>query len=382
MVLNGIDTIDNYDSLFRGKNLGLITSPSGVGRTLESTIDILSRKYRLKALYSPEHGVRGDRYAGATVDTYTDPYLHIPVYSLYRKDSKRMTPEMLKGIDLVVYDTQDIGTRFYTFIYTMLYAMESCAKAGVPFAVLDRPNPLGGTAVEGNIIGEEYRSFVGAYPICIRYGLTAGELARMANGRFGIGCDLHVVPCRGWSRRMLFPETGRLWVMPTPAIPRFESALLYPGMCLLEGTNLSEGRGTAAPFELAGAPFIKAVPLAAEMNRLRLPGVLFRPAYFVPYTDKFSGELCEGVQIHITDAHAVRSVETGLYFIDTVRRLYGDQFQFLPVRPGQTLRPIDRLTGDRSFRENPGNLDGLLAAFRKDAALFAEQKQEYHLYAE
>lgn len=380
MVLCGIDLIDQYDDLFHGKNIGLITSPSGLSSSFESTIDIFYKKYRLKALFSPEHGVRGNLYAGSVVDTYEDPYTHVPVYSLYRKDSKRLTPDMLKDIDMVVYDIQDIGARFYTFIYTMLFAMEDCAKNGIEFTVFDRPNPLGGTVAEGNVIGEKYRSFVGAYGLCIRYALTIGEFARMANEQLHLGCKLHIVPCRGWRREMLFPDTGRIWVMPTPAIPRFESALLYPGMCLLEGTNLSEGRGTAAPFEMAGAPFLDARRLSQEMNAMDLPGVVFRPVYFIPSTDKFKDQLCEGVQIHVTDIQKVRAVETGMRLIRQIRHMYDGDFAFLPPWKEKGPMPIDRLTGDAAFREENCDLDALLQSYRSDAEKFSETTRDFYLY--
>lgn len=250
MVLNGIDRYQEYSGLFQGKRVGLITSPSGMDREFRSAISLLNDICDLRALFSPEHGVRGSMGAGELVDAYEDPYTKIPVYSLYRKDSKRLTSEMLDLVDLVVYDIQDVGCRYYTFIYTMLYALEDCAKAGKEFVVLDRINPLGGSVTEGNILPKEFESFVGAYPLCMRYGLTVGEFARMANEEQGWNAKLTVVPCQGWKRGMLFPETGRPWIAPTMGIPRFETALLYPGACLLEGTNLSEGRGTTAPFEI------------------------------------------------------------------------------------------------------------------------------------
>jgi uncharacterized protein YbbC (DUF1343 family) len=280
MVLNGIDRIEQYGRIFREKRIGLITSPSGLDKNFKSTINLFYEKFHLTALFSPEHGVRGDMEAGAIVEEYEDPYIHIPVYSLYRKNSKRLTGEMLEKVDLVVYDIQDVGARYFTFISTMLYAMEECASQGKEFAVLDRINPLGGVTVEGNILSESFQSFVGAYPVCMRYGLTIGEFAQMANSELDLRCSLEVIPCSGWDRSMMFPDTDRLWVMPSMGIPRFETALLYPGTCLFEGTNLSEGRGTTCPFEIIGAPFIEPENLAAAMNAKKLPGIIFRPVYF------------------------------------------------------------------------------------------------------
>lgn len=380
MIRNGIDRIQEESHLFKGKRLGLITSPTGLDRHFMSTIQILHEHYNLTAMFSPEHGVRGDLNAGALVDTYIDPITHVPVYSLYRKDSKRLTKEMLDEVDLVVYDIQDIGSRYYTYIYTMLYALEDCAKAGKEFVVLDRINPLDGVTVEGNILKEGYQSFVGNYPLAVRYGLTAGEVATMANEQMNWQADLHVVKCDGWQRSMLFPETGRPWVLPSMGIPRFDSALLYPGTCLFEGTSLSEGRGTTTPFEMIGAPYIEAEKLADEMNRLRLPGVMFRPVYFKPTFSKFQGELCRGVQLHITDYRAIRPLETGVRLLFTIKDNY-EAFSFLPpIKEGS--RPfIDLLGGDTIYRDEPVDVQALLDQFREESSEFERIKQPYHLYS-
>jgi len=379
MIRNGIDNIAAYDSLFVNKRIGLITSPTGLTHDLTSAIQILHERYGLAALFSPEHGVRGDQDAGALVDTYTDPATGVPVYSLYRKDSKRLTPDMLDAVDLVVYDIQDVGVRYYTFIYTMLYALEDCAKAGKRIVVLDRINPLDGVTVEGNLLKPGYESFVGGYPLCVRYGLTAGEVAVMANDEMGWQADLHVVRCEGWERGMLFPDSGRLWVPPSLGIPRFETALLYPGTCLFEGTNLSEGRGTALPFETIGAPFVDAQALADEMNAKRLPGVRFRPVYFKPTASKHQGELCGGVQLHVTDARALRPVETGVTLLFSVKAMFRS-FAFLPpIKEGS--RPfIDLLGGDNVYRDESVDVPALLAQFREESIAFAERKRQYHLY--
>lgn len=379
MILNGIDNIAGSGRLFKGKRLGLITSPTGLNADGLSTIQILHDNYELAALFSPEHGVRGDLAAGAMVDTYTDPGTGIPVYSLYRKDSKRLTQEMLDAVDVVVYDIQDVGVRYYTFISTMLLALEDCARAGKPFVVLDRINPLDGATVEGNVLKEGFRSFVGHYPLTVRYGLTAGEVACMANDQMGWGAELHVVRCRNWERHMQFPDTRGLWIPPSMGIPRFETALLYPGTCLFEGTNLSEGRGTPYPFEMIGAPFIHAEKLIGEMNGLGLPGVHFRPVYFKPTASKHEGIHCSGVQVHVTDRRAVRPLDTGVMLLYTIKRMFGE-FAFLPpVREGS--RPfIDLLGGDSLYREENANPSVLLEQFREESRQFAEAKRTYHLY--
>lgn len=379
MILNGIDRIDSCSHLFRGKRIGLITAPTGLTESFVPTIQVLHEQFGLAALFSPEHGVRGDRDAGGVVDTYTDPGTGVPVYSLYRQDSKRMTPEMLDAVDIVVYDIQDVGVRYYTFIYTMLYALEDCAKADKEFVVLDRVNPLGGLTVEGNILREGYRSFVGNYPLAVRYGLTAGEVATMANEQSGWKAKLHVVRCEGWERRMHFPETNRIWVHPSMGIPSYETALLYTGTCLFEGTNLSEGRGTTFPFHMIGAPFIEPQLLENEMNGKRLPGIRFRSVYFKPTTSKFAGELCGGVQLYVTDAKAVRPLEAGLELLYTLKRNY-EAFAFLPPLKEGSRPFIDLLCGDSLYRDEKDSLPELLERFREESGRFSAMKREYHLY--
>lgn len=379
MVLNGIDSIMNYRYLFEGKRVGLITAPTGLAKDFESTITILHENFNLTAMFSPEHGVRGDLDAGALVDTYMDPFTNVPVYSLYRKDSKRLTKEMLNEVDIIVYDIQDVGVRYYTFIYTMLYALEDCANAGVEFVVLDRVNPLNGVTVEGNILKPDFKSFVGNYELAVRYGLTAGEVATMANDQMNWKASLHVVRLEGWERSMSFLDTGLTWVHPSLGIPRFETALLYTGTCLFEGTNCSEGRGTTFPFEMIGAPFIQAQQLADEMNAKGIPGVRFRPVHFKPASSKHSGELCGGVQIYITDIQALSPLEVGVTLLFTIRDLY-EQFAFLPpVKEGS--RPfIDLLGGDNMYRTDNIQVKQLLEQFAEESKQFAEIKQQYHLY--
>lgn len=380
MVLNGIDCIEQYEDVFKGKRIGLITSPSGMSAKYDSTINILHSKFKLAALFSPEHGVRGNIAAGGLVDTYIDPYTNVPVYSLYRKDSKRLTDEMLDCVDLVVYDIQDVGTRYFTFIYSMLYALEDCAKHGKEFVVLDRANPLDGVTVEGNILKDGFRSFVGAYPLCMRYGLTIGEFAKMVNAQENLHANLTVIPCKGWNRNWIFPDYNNLWVPPTMGIARFETALLYPGTCLFESTNISEGRGTTAPFEIIGAPFIDAQLLADAMNAKKLDGVMFRPVYFLPTTSKFSGEQCEGVQIHVTDVRKVKAVNVGIELLYEVRKRYSEKFEFLPPYQGSTRCFAELLSGDNQLNNPNVTKDEILYQYEQDSKTFAQMKQEFHLY--
>lgn len=380
MVLNGIESIDKYEKLFKGKRIGLITSPSGVDNNFSSIISLLHEKYELAALFSPEHGVRGDMEAGALVDTYLDPYTNVPVYSLYRKDSKRLTPEMLELVDLIVYDIQDVGTRYFTFINTMLYALEDCANSGKEVVVLDRINPLDGVTVEGNILKSGFKSFVGAYPLCMRYGLTIGEFALMANAQMGFNCQLHIITCDGWDRKMKFSDTKRRWVMPTMGIPRFETALLYPGTCLFEGTNLSEGRGTTCPFEIIGAPFIDGQRLADNMNGKKLPGVLFRPVHFKPTTSKYNGEKCEGIQVHITDYNQLLAVDTGIELLYQVAEDYSDKFEFLPPYKDGARQFIDLLSGDDAIRTGRMSKKLLLESYKHESSEFKRIKEQFHIY--
>lgn len=379
MVAYGIDLVDEYAGKFRGRRLGLIASSSSRDGALRPDIDLLHQKFGLRALFGPEHGVRGSAGAGQAVGHSTDEATGLPVYSLYRADSRRMTDEMLDEVDAVVYDIQDVGARYYTYLSTLLYTMEDCARCGKELIVLDRPDPLGGDVTEGNLLSEKWFSFVGAYPLCIRYGLTPGELALMMQKERKLDCALTVVPCRGWKREELFPQTGNLWMMPSPNIPRFETALLYPGTCLFEGTTLSEGRGTACPFEIIGAPWVDGERLAAEMNAKHLPGVVFTSVYFTPSASKHKGEPCGGVQLHVSDPRAVRAVRTGLELLCAVRRLWPERFGLLP--PGADGVPfLRRLSGCPELEEPDASPDALLAGFEADRRAWDERRREYYLY--
>jgi len=378
-ISNGIDQLAQVHAVLQGKRIGLLTSQTGMDARMRSTVDIIHEKYNLTALFSPEHGVRGDQEAGALIDTYTDPATGVPVYSLYRKDSKRIADEMLDDVDVVVYDIQDIGTRYYTYIYSMIYMIEDCARLGRELVILDRINPLDGVTVEGNILKDGFKSFVGNYPLAVRYGLTCGEVAQMANDQMNYGCKLHVAKLHNWDRRMQFPDTGKVWIQTSVNIPRFDTALLYPGTCLFEGTNISEGRGTTFPFEMIGAPFLDAEKLAFVMNSKQLAGVHFRPAYFRPSFSKHAGELCRGVQLHILDRKAIQSVHIGLELLFAVKE-QTEEFSFLPpIKEGS--RPfIDLLTGDSIIRQHSGSAKELHEQFMAESEQFASMKQEYHLY--
>ncbi len=381
MVLNGIDCIDGYAELLKGQKLGLITSISAIDTKLNSTIDVLHSKFKLTALFAPEHGVRGDMAAGASVSTYIDKETNLPVHSLYTKDRKRFTKEMLSEIDTVVYDIQDLGTRYYTFISTLINSVEDCAEHGKKLVVLDRFNPLGGTVCEGNLLKEQFKSFVGVYPLTMRYALTAGELATMVNAQKQLNCELNVVKCENWQRDMMFNSANNIWVAPSLGIPRFDTALMYPGTCLFEGTNMSEGRGTAAPFEIIGAPYINARQYAQKLNALCLDGVAFTPVYFTPTTSKHCGEKCEGVHLHIKDYEAFRPVKTALYMIYTAREMYGSEFAYLPPFKQGGRQFISLLCGDDILlKDDLSSIEKLVSSFESDSKEFADRKKKYHLY--
>lgn len=376
----GIDNIDKYiDDLFKNKRIGLITNQTGVDSNLNSTIDLFNEKTNLVALYSPEHGIRGDIQAGEKVNNYIDEKTELNVYSLYGKN-KRPSHEVLKNIDILVFDIQDVGSRFYTYLYTMAYAMESCKKFNKVFTVLDRPNPIGGEEVEGNILDVNYKSFIGLYPITQRYGLTIGELAILFNEEFGIGCNLKVIKMEGWSRHMYFQDTKLPWIMPSPNMPTIDTALVYNGTCVFEGTNISEGRGTTKPFQIIGAPWLNPYKIAEEMNEIMLPGVKFRPIYFTPTFSKYTDVLCRGVEIHVTDIKKFKPVITGISLLYKIKEVSKDKFEFTPPYIKNGKQMIDYNTGGSYIRENKITLEEINLMWKEDAMKFKKIKEKYHVY--
>lgn len=373
-VMLGIDNIDENMELFDNKQVGLITNATGVDSNFESTIDVLNEKVNLTTLFAPEHGIRGAAAAGDNVENEVDEKTGLPVYSLYG-DTKKPTPQMLENVDVLVYDIQDVGARFYTYISTMKYAMEAAAENGKTFVVLDRPNPISGDIVQGCVLDEAYEGYVGVTEIPQRYGLTSGELAMFINQEDGIHCDLHVIKMKNWDRSMYYDETGlQTWIMPSPNIPTVDTALLYSGTCLFEGTNVSEGRGTTKPFEIIGAPWINANELAEQMNALHLPGVFFRPTTFTPTTSKFKDESCNGVEIQVLDRASFDSVKTGVSLLYTIRDLYPNDFAYLENHY------IDDLTGGDYIRTGEFSPDELYDKFDRSSLAFQEKSKQYYLY--
>jgi uncharacterized protein YbbC (DUF1343 family) len=334
---------------------GLLANQASVNKDLEYASVLLARRFpgRLTALFSPQHGFWGEQQENMIETGHsTDAMLGVPVYSLY-SETRKPTPAMLHGLECLVIDLQDVGTRIYTFAWTMMACLESCAAARIPVIVLDRPNPLGGESVEGPLLDLHYASFVGRSPIPMRHGLTMGELARWLNARHEIGADLIVVQMSGWSRRMLWPDTGRTWVLTSPNLPRWEGCLVYPGQVLLEGTNLSEGRGTTTPFEVFGAPYVNPRKLLAEMEPYKLTGLRLRPVRFLPTFHKWRDKSCGGLYLHVIDPGTFRPVRTTLALLSAIRRLWPRDFAWRdPPYEYETLkRPIDILFGNCMFRE-------------------------------
>jgi len=334
----------------RGARLGALLHPASVSSKLEHASRILGRLngdlFKIAALFGPQHG-----FLGQTQDnmvewkSYEHPRLGVPVYSLYG-EHREPTKEMLQDVDVLLVDLQDVGARYYTFIWTLYLCMRACEKHGVQIVVLDRPNPINGVTVEGPIIESGYESFVGMHPIPVRHGRTIGELAQQFREVFP-KCPLSILPMKNWERAMWFDQTGLPWVMPSPNMPTLETATVYPGMCLLEATNISEGRGTTRPFEIFGAPFIDAETLCRELNSLKLPGVFFRENYFQPTFQKFAGQLCGGAQLHVLDRDAFRSFQTGVEIIRSIRKLYPNSFEWKqpPYEYEREKLPIQILLG-------------------------------------
>ncbi len=338
-----------------GARIGLLMNRASVDRDLRHACDLLAEAYpgQLAALFTPQHGLWGDRQANMLETPHSHhARLGVPIHSLY-SDTRRPTPEMLTGLDCLVIDLQDVGTRVYTFIWTIVYCLEACAAAGLRVLLLDHPNPLGGRQVEGPLLDRDMTSFVGLASIPMRHGLTIGELAQLVNVELQIGADLEVMPLQGWSRSELFDSLDRIWIPPSPNLPRFESALLYPGQVLLEGTNLSEGRGTTTPFEVVGAPYVDPEVLLNVVSRIDLPGVRFLPIRFTATFDKWVGESCGGLSLHVTDRFAFRPYRTTVAIVDAVRRLWPKDFAWrLPPYEYETEKPpIDIISGSNRLRE-------------------------------
>ncbi|MCH5346086.1 MAG: DUF1343 domain-containing protein [Muribaculaceae bacterium] len=385
----GIEVLrDRGFDVLQGKRVGLITNPTGVDSRLKSTIDILHEApgVELKAMYSPEHGVRGDVYAGDHVDTYVDPATGVTVYSIYGA-GHRPTDDMLKDIDVLVYDIQDNGSRSYTFISTMGEAMDACAVAGKEFMVLDRPNPLSGNKVEGNLVEEASKSFVSRFPIPYIYGLTPGELACYLNEEglldSGKKVDLTIVPMEGWTRDMVMSETGLPWIMPSPHVPYADDCLYYPATGILgELDYMSIGVGYTKPFHMFAAPFVDADSLCQSLTTLNIPGVLFRPLHFKPFYGMYKGENIQGVEVYITDPAKAPLSLIQFYVMQELARMYPDHKALDVAKPAR-LNMFDKVVGSPKIRElfaRRYRVEDMVDYWNKDVESFNRQKARYHLY--
>ncbi len=369
------------------ERLGLLANPASVDRDFRHAKDLINKSFpgQLSALFSPQHGFFAEKQDNMIEsDHLIDSETGIPVFSLYHRERKP-TKKMMDTIDTLIIDIQDVGTRVYTFIYTMSYCMEAAAEYGKRIIVLDRPNPVNGISVEGNVLNPEFASFVGRYPIPMRHGLTIGEMALMFNDHFNIGCDLKVVQMKNWHRSMYFHETTLPWILPSPNLPGVESSYVYPGQVIFEGTNISEGRGTTKPFELIGAPFINTDKLLDHIDPEHLKGLHLRPACFEPTSNKWHGDACIGFQLHITDINEYKPYITSLAFLRAFIATCGDDFKWKqpPYEYEFEKLPIDLIIGDCTLRRRIENIEPLKSLeknWQEELDDYINLKQKYHLY--
>lgn len=391
--VTGIDHLLSLpEKYLKGKTVALIvnhTSLSGDGKHSITRLQYQST-FTLQALFAPEHGLYGTDQDMVHIPDETESLSGLNVKSLYGKNEGSLVPDpvLLEGIDNLVFDIQDVGSRYYTFIYTMANCMTACKQAGTQMVVCDRPNPINGKSVEGNLVGEPWRSFVGQYPLPNRHGMTIGELALLFNSHFGINCDLNVVPMTGWDREMWFDQTGLIWTPPSPNMPTLGTAIVYPGMCLIEGTLLSEGRGTTLPFEQFGAPFIDPYKLISRLEKdvPHLPGVFFRPQYFKPQFQKHAKEVCAGLQLHVTDRAEFKPLLTTLALLRAIVELYPDQLQWRtePYEYVSDRLAIDLLYGNPKLRQSIFQsefaLEVLENSWQEELTTFLPIRQKYLIY--
>ncbi len=380
-VLTGLDRVDEYRSLLAGKKVGIITNHTARDRNGRHIVDLLvdMPDVTVAALFGPEHGIYGLADAGEKVTDGRDPVHHLPVHSLYGT-TRKPTPEMLSDVDVLVFDIQDIGARFYTYIYTMSLAMESGAECNIPFIVLDRPNPINGRALEGPVLDANYASFVGKYPIPVRHAMTAGELARMFNGEHwlagGVQANLSVVPMLNWKRSLWYDQTDLPFIKPSPNMPDLPTATVYPGLCLLEGTNISEGRGTDQPFLQFGAPWLDTAQLTARLNELQIPGARFEPATFTPTSSKHADHECHGCRIIVTDRDTFEPFFCGVLIVDALYRISGERFEWRSSH-------FDRLCGTDTIRKaiiEGSDLRPLESDWHEQIRDFQGIREQYLLY--
>lgn len=373
--------------LIRGERVGLVCNQASVDHDFRHFADVLNslEGANLKALFGPQHGIRGDVQDNMVETPHTlDRETGLPVYSLY-SETREPTEEMLSDVDVLVCDLQDVGCRIYTFVYTIANCMRAAAKFGKRVIVCDRPNPINGVELEGNVLEPEFASFVGQFPIPTRHGMTACELARMFNSQWGINCELEVLPMEGWSRELWFDETDAPWVIPSPNMPTLDSATVFPGTVHIEGTQVSEGRGTTRPFEFVGAPYIDAADFERHLQGIGLPGVRFRASNFLPTFQKHAGAVCGGVQIHVTDRQTFKPVLTGVAVVKACRDLYGESFRWKepPYEYVFDKNPFDVISGTDALRsaiERGDSIESIGDSWAEGLSEFVRLRSEYLLY--
>ncbi len=391
-VLTGLDVLQrrSFDPL-KGKKVALLCNQASINRELIHITEIFYQAaqeglFDLRAVFGPQHGLWGHTQDNMIEwEGYIDPYWGVPVHSLYGKHRKP-TPEMLSGLDVLVIDLQDVGARYYTFIWTMALAMEACQEQKVAVVVLDRPNPIGGQQLEGPLLDMHFRSFVGLYPIPVRHGMTIAEIALFLHDQFLTEVDLTLIPMDGWRRSMYFDQTGLTWAMPSPNVPIWETTRVYPGMCLLEATNLSEGRGTTRPFEIFGAPWMEGRRFAKKLNSLGLPGIVFRPIEFQPTFHKYQGNVCGGCFMHVTHPDLFQPFLTTLAILRETLQIHEAHFQWKapPYEYEYEKLPFDILVGNDSIRRllmESAPLEEIESSWQKDLREFEQRRQQWLLYS-
>ena len=387
-IQTGIENlIENPRKWISGERIGILCNPASVNHHFTHTRLLVDRVFpgQLTALYSPQHGFFAEKQDNMIESgDMLDPDLNIPVFSLYG-ETRVPNDRMFESIDILLVDLQDVGTRVYTFIYTLSYCLESARKFNIKVIILDRPNPIDGVTIEGNCLAANCESFVGRYPIPMRHGLTVGEVGRLFNEHFKIGCELDVVPMQGWDRNMMFGDTGLPWIAPSPNLPTPASTLVYPGQVIWEGTNVSEGRGTALPFELFGAPFMDTAKMQATLDKARIPGVVLRPAVFEPTSNKWQQTACSGFQLHVTDPRQYRPYATSLHLLQASVKHHRKEFEWKspPYEYEFERMPIDLIIGDRTIRRRIENLEPLAeieASWEEGLEEYKEISKEFRLY--
>lgn len=389
MITFGVENLnDSPPDYLKGKRLGLLCNQSSTDSGLVHSRDLIDRTFpgHLTCLFSPQHGFFSEKQDNMIESGHgKDQTIGIPIFSLYG-ETRKPTNEMFDNLDILLVDLQDVGTRVYTFIHTLAYCMQKAAATGKKIVVLDRPNPVGGIIVEGNILRQEYGSFVGLYPIPMRHGLTFAELALLMNSHFQIGCDLDIIPMQGWQRSMFFDDTGLPWVFPSPNMPTPATAMVYPGQVIWEGTNISEGRGTTLPFELFGAPFLEHDSILDSLGRDDTAGCILRPLVFEPTSGKWADTACTGFQIHVSDPISYRSLRTSLALLQSIMLLYPDRFQYKkpPYEYEYGKLPMDLILGDREIRlaiEQGVKISEIVDGWQNELNAFDRLRHDFMLYS-